>query len=51
MCFPCAMETPDREAEAKANFDVLFDTAEAIGPVAAIGTSAGPQPFDPRLDT
>lgn len=47
VCFPCAMETPEREAAAKAAFGVQLDAAEAVSPlgVAAIGTGDGPVPF------
>lgn len=49
VCFPCATETPEREAQAKGAFGALLDGAEAISPSLAvrIGTSEGPTPFDP----
>lgn len=48
-CFPCATESPEREATAKGAFGALLDGTEAIsdGPV-MIGTDEGPVPFDPR---
>jgi hypothetical protein len=49
VCFPCATETPAREAAAQAAFGSLLDATEAVsqGPV-MIGTDEGPIPFDPR---
>ncbi|WKK11951.1 hypothetical protein QYN14_25730 [Rhodococcus ruber] len=50
VCFPCAMATPEREAQAEAAFGALLDGAEAISPagIVAIGEQSGPRPFDPR---
>jgi hypothetical protein len=47
VCFLCATATPEREAAAKAAFGAILDATSVLGPV-AIGTAAGPQPFDPR---
>lgn len=42
VCFPCAMETPERKAETERNFSSQLDAA---GPVALLdGTEAGPYP-------
>jgi len=41
VCFPCAMETPEREAEAKSIFGVLTDMTGSLG-VTLIGTEQGP---------
>lgn len=43
VCFRCAMETPERQAEAKRNFGQQL---EASGPVAVLdGTETGPYQF------
>ena len=42
VCFECAMKTPEREAETKANFGAQLDAA---GPVAMIGEETGPRPL------
>lgn len=42
VCYPCAMETPEREAAAQAAFGALLDGAGAVTPIVAIGTDAGP---------
>lgn len=47
VCFPCAMETPEREAATGAAFGALLDGTAAIADVIQIGTSDGPVPFDP----
>ena len=43
VCFKCAMETPDRKAEAEHNFGVQL---EACGPVAVAGGESGPYPIE-----
>lgn len=50
VCFPCAMATPEREAQAEAAFGALLEGAEAISPtgIVAIGEQSGPRPFDLR---
>jgi hypothetical protein len=42
VCFPCAMATPERVAEAHRNFDAQL---EAAGPVVVIGEETGPRPL------
>ncbi len=41
VCFPCAMSTPEREAETARNFASQLN---ACGPVAIIGSEVGPYP-------
>lgn len=50
VCFPCAMATPEREADAKAAFGALLGASEAVSPVGSviIGQPSGPQPFVPK---
>ena len=51
VCFPCAMATPEREAQIEAAFGALLDAAGAVSPlgVAVIDacepSSSGPQPL------
>lgn len=45
VCFGCAMSDPERKAETERNYEVLLNAAEAIGPIATVGTTAGPQPM------
>lgn len=47
VCFPCMMETPEREEAAGAAFGALLGANAAVsgGPV-AIGTEEGPVPFE-----
>lgn len=43
VCFPCAMDAPERKAETERNFATQLDAA---GPVAVIdGTERGPYPI------
>lgn len=45
VCFACAMETPERKAEAMRNFETQL---RACGPVAVIdGSEVGPYPLQP----
>ena len=49
VCFPCATETPEREAEAKAVYGVQLDAAAAAaGSGVVVLTADGPQPYDGR---
>lgn len=41
VCFPCAMKTPARQAQAKAKFGALLDGAGAV----AVLTDDGPKPI------
>lgn len=51
ICFPCMTATPEREAEAAANYTALLEAAGTMTGVAVIGTQAGPQPYlDGDLD-
>ena len=43
VCFPCAMETPERKAEASSMFAAQF---KACGGVVVIGESIGPYPIE-----
>jgi hypothetical protein len=53
VCFPCAMETPEREAQAKGAFGSLLDASDAISPVGVtlIGQASGPQPYVPTASS
>lgn len=50
VCFSCATETPEREAQAQSAFGALLDGSAAISPtgIVAIGETSGPRPFDPK---
>ena len=48
LCFTCMKASPEREAEAKQNFDVLLEASAAASPVgASVLTGDGPAPLLP----
>lgn len=47
VCFPCAMQTPEREAEAARQFSAQI---AAAGPVVIIGEPTGPRPANGGRD-
>ncbi len=50
VCFKCAMETPEREAEAREHFLVKLDAAKKAGNgVVFLGDKDGPRPAQPVL--
>ena len=44
VCFACAMDTPDRKAEAEQEFKSRLRDAASAGEMVMIGTDAGPLP-------
>jgi hypothetical protein len=44
VCYDCAMATPEREAEAEAQFNKQMDAAYALSRVVIIGEETGPRP-------
>lgn len=49
-CYPCMVETPEREAAAEAVFHSLVEANAAVSTtgIVAIGEPDGPRPFDPN---
>lgn len=50
VCFPCAMETPERKKQAEDAFNSQLDAAINAGNgMVTVGTEAGPLPLSGRL--
>lgn len=48
ICFACAMQTPERESEARAQFATQTNAAALASDIVAIGDDAGPRPVGGR---